>query len=354
MSTSIQDSNPETPSVPPPAVPNFREDERIQTRYASMLERRKKTFAVEHEASVRRNASTKRDELRDELDEANAEWERRKDAAEVAREAYRKAYPHHVKKTRLLEPSVIENVRSLGAANKLYHAAEEAWRAAESASSNIRRIEHNENQLEIELKKALERAPEIAKDVTESEKWLAEIHAEEELGGVKAKVDEFAVEREGYANRLSAGKVSPDELRLRAFAQGDVKHIALPVSGLIFYRIDEFGPSAYVVVRDLRKQLYALPYDPRLEKLFGGVYDISRAGKEFQVQPSMRDGGRAPLSVMDHFTKCSENTEAAQEAYAQHQAFVAQPRALPATSEADELEGTAVRLLAEFAEAKTT
>jgi hypothetical protein len=351
MTISMPETSPENPSFVP-AVPNFREDERIQVRYASMLQRRIKTHGVEHESSIRRNASTKRDELRDELDEANAEWTRRKEAADVAREAYRKAYPHHVKKTRLAQPSVLENVRSMGAANKLYHAAEEAWRAAESAASNIRRIEHNESQLEIELKKALERAPVLSKEVTESEEWLAEIHAEEELAVVKAKIDEIAAEREGYADRLAAGKVTPDELRLRAFAVEDVKHVSLPISGMMFYRVDQFGPNAYFIVRDLRKQLYALPYDGRLEKLLGGVYDISRAGKEFSVQPAMRDNGRAPLSLLDHFVKCSENAEAAQEAYNQHQEFIAQRRDFPTTSEGDEAEATAIRLLAEFAEAK--
>jgi hypothetical protein len=121
---------------------------------------------------------------------------------------------------------------------------------------------------------------------------------------------------------------------------------------MMFLRIDQFGPDAYFVVRDLRKQLYALPYDGRLEKLVGGVYDISRAGKEFSVQPATRDNGRAPLTVLDHFVKCSENDEAAQAAYNEHQQFIAAPRDLPATNEGDETEATAIRLLAEFAEAK--
>src|SRR5271156_4107818 len=116
-------------SPPPPAVPNFREDERVQTRYQSMIERRIKDFAAEHDNSIRRNASSKRDELQEELEEANAEWSRRTEALEAAREAYRKLYPLHIKKTRVVEPSVIENMKSLGAANKLYHAAQDAWKA---------------------------------------------------------------------------------------------------------------------------------------------------------------------------------------------------------------------------------
>ena len=134
MAMTAQD--PKTSGPPPPTVPNFREDERVLARYTSMLERRVKDFASEHDNSVRRNASAKRDELRDELEEANTEWSRRNEAFEAAREEYRKLYPDHVKKTRLVEPSGIENMKSLGKAKKLYTAAQEAWRAAENAASN--------------------------------------------------------------------------------------------------------------------------------------------------------------------------------------------------------------------------
>ena len=273
---------------PTPAVPNFREDERVTARYRSMLARRIKDFYVEHESSIRRNASAKRDELRDETDEANAEYERCKEAAETTREAYRKAYPQHVKKTRLEEPSVIENMKSMGAANKLYHAAQDAWRASENAMSNIRRLEHNDNQLDVELTKAIERAPIVSKEVTESEKWLAEIHQDEELAAVKAKVDEIGAERESYAARLAAGRVSNEELRLRAFAEGDVKKFELPISGVAFHRIDQFGPDAYFILRDTRKQLFALPYDRRLETILDGVYDFTRNGTEFELRKALQ------------------------------------------------------------------
>jgi hypothetical protein len=316
-----------------------------------MLQRRIKTHFVEHEGSVRRNASTKRDELRDELREASEEWEDRKQKADVARDAYRKAYPHHVKKTHLNEPSVIDNLKSRGAASKLYQAAKEAWQAAENAASNIRRLEHNENQLEIELQKALERAPAVSKDVTESEEWLAEIHAEEEMAAVKAKVDEILAEREHYRQRLEGGKVSTEELRLRAFAEEDIKHISLPLDGIVFFRIDRFEPQTYFIVRDLRKGLYALPYDRRLEALVDGVYDITRNGKEFDVRRHVRDNTRIPMTLLEHFVKCNDNNdEAAQEAYRKHQEFWHAPRAYPAMENPDELEATAIGLLADFAE----
>ncbi len=344
---------PRTEGPPPPTVPNFREDERIQARYKSMLERRIKTFGVEHESSVRRNASAKRDELREELEEANAEWNRRSEVAEATREAYRKAYPDHVKKTRLVEPTALENVKSLGAAKKLYRAAEEAWRAEISATSNIRRIEHNENQVDVELQKALERAPQVVKEVTESAKWLAEIHAEEELGSVKAKVEEIIAERDNYALRLAAGKVSDEEQRLRAFGEADIKPLPMPVNQVMFLRIDEYGPDAYFILRDTRKQLYALPYDRRLETILDSAYDITRTGKEFELRQSLQANSPLRLSLLEHFKKCSDNDEAAQEAYRAHQEFAREKRSLNSVEVFDETVIAVLDLFAKFAAEKS-
>ncbi len=337
---------------PAPAIPNFREDERLLQRYASMLERRIKSFGIEHESSIRRNASAKRDELRDEMSRAQAEWERCSTLADEAREAYRAAYPANVKKTRLIAPGVGDNLRSFGAAGKLYHAADDAWRAAEHAASEMRRIEHNEAQLDIELKKALERAPAVAKEVTESEKWLAEIHAEEEMASVKAKVDAIHAEREAYAQRLAAGAVPPEELRLRTFAEQNVKHIALPLKGMMFYRLEQYGAKTYLIVRDLGKQLYALPYDRRLEPLLDGIFDLVERGKDVDVRRSTKDNGRMPLSLLDHFRACSADDDSAHNACRQHHEFLRQNRMLATMTEVDEIEARVIGVLVEFAKGK--
>jgi hypothetical protein len=331
-----------------PAIPNFREDERQIGRYESMLDRRIRSFFVEHESSIRRNASEKRDELRDQLREAGDEWERRKAVAESTRESYRAQFPQHVRRTRIVPPSLVENVRSLGAANKLYGAAQEAWLAAEEASSKIRKLEHNEEQLDVELKKALERSPTVAKEITESEKWLAEIHAEEDLASAKARVDEIAAERRAYRARLDAGEVTEEEQRLRAFGERDIKDFAMPLDGILFFGAEQFGSRAYYLVRDLRKQLYALPYDRRLEPLFGGVYDIVSTGKEFQARKHLRHDTRLPFSALEHFQKCCEGDEAAQEAYREYQERVKQPRSFAAGAEHNETEAAAIALLADF------
>jgi hypothetical protein len=332
-----------------PVIPNFREDERIQQRYASMIERRIKTFYMEHENSIRRNASNKRDDLREELDRAQEEYQRWEEAAETTREAYRAAFPHHVKKLRLDEPSVLENMKSLGAAKKLYWAADDARRALEHAASNVRRIEHNEEQLEIELQKALERHPEVAKDVTESERWLDEIHAEEELGAMKASVDAILLERQTFAERLASGKVGPDELRLRSFAEQGIKHVLMPLNGILFERLATFGDATYAIVCDTRKQRYALPYDPRLNPLFGTLVDIVKSGTEFAVTRTTRPNSPIPMSLLDFFmTLHDKNEAAAQAAWHAHTEFVKAPRPAVATP-ADELEAKVIELLAAYA-----
>jgi hypothetical protein len=348
-------SSPETSSEGPAfTVPNFREDERVQTRYASMLQRRIKDQFSEHENSIRRNASDKRGELRVQLEDAQAEWEQLKAVSDGARESYRAQYPQHVKKTRLVEPSMLENMRSLGAASKLYHAAEEAWRIAERAGSDVRRLEHNDEHLEEELAKALERAPEISKDVTTSQKWLDEIHADEELGGTKAKVEEILAERASYAARLAAGRVAPDELRMRSFAEQNIKPVQTPITGMMFYRFEQYGDQAYFILRDIRKQLYALSYDRRLEPIAGGIYDVVRAGKEVEVRRTTRDNSQIPMSLLDHFVRCSDKDDAAaQEAYRQYQDVMKQPRSFATHAPFDETEGQVIELLAKLAEEKT-
>ena len=243
----------------------------------------------------------------------------------------------------------MENLKSFGAAAKLYNAAKDAWLAAAETESTIRKIEHNENQLDIELQKALERAPQIVAEVTESEKWLAEIHAEEEMANAKARVDEIDAERAAYARRFAAGQVSEDERRLRAFGEADIRHIGLPVDGFVFIRTESYGPKNYAILRDVNKQQYYLPYDPRLEPLFLGVYEIARSGKELAVRPYARPNSREAFTLRDHFVKCSENEEAADEALRGHQAWAKQRRMLAALTELDEVETQAMQLLTDYA-----
>ena len=346
MATSTLEPPTDLPAI---AVPNFREDDRLLTRYAAMIERRKKTFATDHVSSIRRNASTKRDDLREELENAQAELERAQASAGTTREAYRQAFPHHVKRTRLVEPTGMENLRSFGAANKLYRAAHDAWLAADRAASAIRKIEHNETQLDVELEKALLHAPEIIADVIASEKWLDEIHQEEEVASVRLLVDAIEAERESYANRLEAGTVSLEERRLRAFASAGIKHVPLAMNAVMFLRIERFDEAAYFVLRDMRKNLFALPYDRRLETILSGVYDVAQADGVVTVRPSANPNSGQPISLAAHFAACNDGDEAAAADLLAHRRFVNENRLLATMAERDDAEGAMLDAFATFA-----
>jgi hypothetical protein len=147
--------------------------------------------------------------------------------------------------------------------------------------------------------------------------------------------------------------VSLDEVRLRSFAEADIRHVTLPIDGLLFYRIDQFESQTYFIMRDLRRQLYALPYDRRLEPILGGVFDIRRAGSGYEVRAA-RDARMARITVLDHFVACSENREAAEEDERVHRAFVRARRMLRTMAGGDETESTLIELLAAHAAAAET
>ena len=74
-------------------------------------------------------------------------------------------------------------------------------------------------------REAIEREPEVVKEVTTSEKWLAEIHQDEELASVKAKVEEILAEREAWERRVSIRMVS---LRLSGIYGGIFRSATMP------------------------------------------------------------------------------------------------------------------------------
>jgi hypothetical protein len=92
-----------------------------------------------------------------------------------------------------------------------------------------------------------------------------------------------------------------------------------------------------------------------LEPIIGGVFDFVKNGKEFELRKSLQPNSPLQLSLREHFKKCSDNDEAAQEAYNAHQEFIHEKRALAVTpvNEMDEMEVTAIELLAKFATEKT-
>jgi hypothetical protein len=333
------------------AVPNFREDERTQTQYKASLERRVKAYHAEAEAAVRRTFTAKREALTVELAACETMIESRVKGAQAAMAAYRIRYPHRLVKGRPVKPSFVEWLISFGAASRLYRAVADANTAVQEAQTNQRRLAHKNEELDNELGRALAHAAEKAKETTSSAEWLAELHHDKAFGALKQRVDDIDRERERYAKRLESGRVSDEEQRDRKFAQDDVQPVDVPMTGVMFYRIDVFGTSAYYILRDLEKKLFALPYDPRLEYLIDGVFDIYRVGDGFDVRQRVHEESKLPFTILDHFFVCNDRQDiVARAAYREQRAWIRQNRGLPPTPAPREFDRDIIKLLAEFSE----
>lgn len=332
------------------AIPNFRADAKAREEYKTQLERRTRDYIDSAEADVRRTFAIKREALRIEMNAAQMILDSRRAEADAALRNYKARYPHRIKKDRTQRPSFFENLASFGKAGKLHKKALDALHAANDAASNQRRLEHADEQLDADMMRGIARATENAKATVTSEPWLKEAHEKAPLSRHKAKVDEIAKERAAYAERLERGAVSAEEMRDRSFAEHDVNPIDLPLNGLMFYRVDIFKALCYFIIRDVENRFYALPYDPRLESIIDGVFDIYRVGNAYEVRQRVQEESKLPFTLLDHFFACSDGQDiVAREAYRQQRRWMRDRKPASATPSERPIEDETRRLLAEFA-----
>ena len=332
-------------------IPNFAEDARTKSHYRASLDRRIKAFHGEQEAAVRRSFTAKRESLTAELAAAESLIANRADAAQRAMAAYRSRYPNRMVKGRPVKPSFVEWLMSFGRATRLYRGVTDANSAVIEAQTNQRRLAHKYEQIDSELGRALAAAEEKAKQTTASAEWLTEVHHDRAMGELKTQVEAIDHERESYAKRLEAGRVSDDERRDRTFAEDDVHAVELPLTGMMFYRVDTYGELVYFVVRDLEKRLFALPYDPRLEPLVDGVFDVYRVADTFDVRQRIHAESKLPFTTLDHFYNCNDRQDiVARAAYRDQRAWMKPERTFTATPCSIELERDIIKLLADFAQ----
>jgi hypothetical protein len=331
-------------------IPDFDEDRKIVARYEKTLDRKIKQHGSDQKTDIERAFAIKRDTLNAELNAAQIIIDDRTTAAQKAVSAYKARYPKRVPKNKPMPPPFFESLLSFGAAGKLYRTAVEATRAASEARSTKRKLEHRAETLDSDLAKEIARAEAAAKETIGSPEWLAAIHKDPELATLKKRVDEIAAESEHYANRLKTATVSAMEQRDRSFAEAGVQPIELPLSGIMFYRVATFRELSYFILRDLTKRLYALPYDPRLEHIVDGVFDIYRVGATFEVKLRVREDTRLPFTIYDHFLACAEKDEImAKDAFRRQRTWMREPRAGLQTTDANPLEAQTRDLLAAFA-----
>jgi hypothetical protein len=332
-------------------VPDFRADEAARAQYAQSLERRIKAYFSEQDDAIRRTFAAKRESLAGEILISEALIADRNEAAQKASAAYRIRYPHRFPKSRPVRPAFFEVVLSFGAASRLFGAIAAANSALIEAQTSHRRFTHKDEELDSDLNRALAHAVDTSKATTASPEWLAALHRDPALGAMKARVDAIEREREDYGQRLKAGRVPDDELRDRAFAELEVRPLEIPLSGMMFYRVDRYGALTYCIVRDLEKRFYALPYDPRLEAIIDGVFDVFRVADRFEVRGRIHAESKLPFTILDHFIACNDRQELiARGAYRDQRVWMKKPRSYAATPPTTDAERELVTLLVDYSE----
>jgi hypothetical protein len=335
----------------PSTIPNFAEDARTLAHYRTSLDRRIKTYIADQEAEVRRVFAAKREALAAELAASESMLANRAENVQKALTAYRTRYPQRVVKSRAAKPSFMEWLMSFGGAARLHRACTDANSALIEAQTQLRRVGEKNEQLDTELARAVNAILEKAKQTTLSPEWLAELHHDRTLGELKVHADAITHERETYAKRLAAGQVPDTEQRDRAFAEDDIHHLEVPLTGFMFYRVVSYGKLTYFILRDLQKRLFALPYDPRLESIIDGVFDIYRVADKNDVKQRVHDDSKLPFTILNHFYTCCNNEEvAARAAYREQRNWMKPVRSFSASPVTDDLEREIIALLAEFAQ----
>jgi hypothetical protein len=207
-----------------------------------------------------------------------------------------------------------------------------------------------EERLEVDLKRALAEAERTARESVGTPEWIERLASEDrDFATLKARVDAIAAERAAYTERLNAGHVSDAERRDRWFAEHDVHPISLPVTGIMFYRIVSFGSLAYFIVRDLKKQLFAIPYDARIEPIINGVFDIYRVGDGFEVRQCLHPD-KLPFTILNHFIACCDGQDMfGREAYRQQRAWMRNRPSVRTMPDDSSVENQVRRLLVSFA-----
>jgi hypothetical protein len=332
-----------------PVIPDFEKDAQSLAAYDDARLRYERREAGDAESRTRNSFNKKREAIRAEIAVAASILEERKLKAEKAFRAYAGRYPQRVDRNKPVKPSIWESLFSFGTAGRMFNRAVMSAADAVAAQSLRRRKEHDEEELEQQLKRALYLQEESIKKKLEGPEGIAAFHARPGVAVLHKRVEEIKVERQRYAQRLERGDVPPREQRDREFAERRIAQLEVPFAGLTIVRVARYGTLAYFILRDLERKLYHLAYDSRLEPLIENVFDVYRLADSFEAKLS-RGANGLPMAVADHFAANFKDEEVARSEYRRTRTALRTPRTdVPATPVSDAAEQQLIELLATFA-----
>jgi hypothetical protein len=332
-----------------PTIPDFEKDAQSLAAYDDARLRYERHEAGDAESRTRNSFNKKREAIRAEIAVAASILDERKIKAEKAFRAYATRYPHRVDRNKPMKPSIWESLFSFGMAGRLFNRAVTSAADAIAAQSLRRRKEHDEEELEQQLKRALYLQEESIKKKLEGQEGIAAFHARPGVAVLHKRVEEIKVERQRYAQRLEKGEVLPPEQRDREFAERRVAQLEVPFAGLTVVRVARYGNLSYFIFRDLERKLYHLAYDARLEPLIENVIDVYRLADSYEAKLS-RGANGLPMAVADHYAANFKDEEIARSEYRRARTALRTPRTdLAPVTFVEPAEQQLVDLLATFA-----
>jgi hypothetical protein len=332
-----------------PVIPDFEKDAQSIAAYEDARVKYERREAGDAESRTRNSFAKKRDAIRAEIAVAASILDERKLKAEKAFKAYAGRYPHRVDRNKPMKPSFWESLFSFGMAGRMFNRAITTASEAIAAQSLRRRKEHDEEELEQQLKRALYLQEDAIKKKLEGAEGIAAFHARPGVAVLHKRVEEIKLERARYAQRLEKGEIPPNEQRDREFAERKISQLEAPFTGLTIVRVARYGSLSYFILRDLERKLYHLAYDARLEPLIENVIDVYRLADSFEAKLTRGNDGR-PMSVADHYATNYKDEEVARSEYRRARTALRTPRTdLPPTAFVEPAEQQLVDLLAQFA-----
>jgi hypothetical protein len=326
-------------------IPDFVADAQTIASFEAARERFERGEAQAAEDEVRVGFQRKRDALQVEVNTAEAVIAERQSKWEKSIEAYGRRYPKLVERGKARRPAFFANLMSFGAAGRLYAATMNALTELNDARSIRRRKEHEDEELDKQLRRSLAQLEESLKERIKSPATQEKFLARPGNAAVAKRVAEIRAERAAYAARLEAGKVPPLEARERCFAQLQAKLLEAPFTGVAIVGVESYGDLAYMILRDRERQHYYAEFDARLEPLSDAVFDVYRIADRFEAKFHRRDG--KPMTLADHLTEFLRDDELARAEARKVRAALRQPR--PAAARPAPLNKNVMDLLAELA-----
>ena len=330
-------------------IPDFEKDAQSIAAYEEARLRFERREAGDAESRTRSAFTKKRDAIRAEIAVAASLLEERRIKAQKALAHYAARYPDRIDRNKPGKPGFWESILSFGSAGRLYRRAVQTSADATAAQSLRRRKEHDEEELEQQLKRALYLQEESIKKRLESPEGTDAFHARPGVAVLHKRVEEIKAERAAYKARLERGDVQPAEQRDREFTERKIVHIEPPFTGVTIVRVVRYGPLSYFLFRDLERKLFYLPYDQRLEALIENVFDVYRLADSFEAKMTKGPDGR-PLAALAHYLTNYKDEEVARSEFRKARTALRAARAdLPPMTFIDSNEQLLLDLLAGFA-----